>query len=153
MSKEPSIKDMLVPSMGRAFKHIHILGSKRLANTGLTLKQFILLEHVRDKSLPQCDLAIITDRDKGSLTRLIQSLERKKFVKRTVAEHDKRVNLVEATAAGRSVLKAAYPIMMDMFEELTRGIGPQELNAVKAIMTTLMSRAIALTGEVNCNNT
>lgn len=136
---------MLVPNTGRAYKHIGILINCRLRSLDLTLKQFILLKFVRNEPLPQSELAIITERDKGSLTRLIQSMERKGLVRKKGSKSDRRVNVIESTLKGKIACKAAWPIVTKTFEELNKGLSQKDQNTVITVMKTLTANAIELT--------
>lgn len=113
----------------------------RLSKTELTLKQLIVLIHVKEKALPQSDLVLITERDKGSLTRLIQSMERKGLVTRKGSQSDKRINIVESTALGRKAMKTGEKIVLQTFDELRAGISYKEEQQVINIANKLIANA------------
>ncbi len=140
----PSFAGLFIPSMGRATKYVSILMNGRLSKIDLTLKQFVLLVHIKEEGREQSELAIITERDKGSLTRLIQSMERKGFVKRSVSKTDRRVNIVESTALGRGALKKAEKIVLKTFDELRTDISPKEEKLMIKITSKLMENACRL---------
>jgi DNA-binding MarR family transcriptional regulator len=132
--------------MSRTTKCLTVLVEKRLSETDvdLTLKQFILLYKVSEEGRTQSELALITERDKGSLTRLIQSLERKDFVKRASSDSDRRINIVEATACGLKAMKKAKKTVMKVFDELTEELSEKESKAMIKTAKKLMSRSIEL---------
>ena len=140
------LSDHLIPTMSRATKCLTVLVEKRLSATDvdLTLKQFILLHKVSEEGRTQSELALITERNKGSLTRLIHSLERKDFVVRASSESDRRINIIEATATGIKAMKRAQKVVMHVFDELTEGLTEKESKAMIRTARKLMSRSIEL---------
>ncbi|MFT5337018.1 MAG: DNA-binding MarR family transcriptional regulator [Luteibaculaceae bacterium] len=141
-----NLKNTLIPTMSRATKYIGILMAKILerSDVDLTPKQFILLHIVSQKPLAQSELALITERDKGSLTRLIQSVEAKAFITRCVHSSDKRINMVSITNEGRKAMQLALPIVQETFGKLTADITQEEEEVLKRSSNKLISKAIEL---------
>ena len=145
------IPDMLIPTLGKTMKHVDYLIQSKLKEAGLSLtkKQCILMKLISEGPKPQNSLALITDRDKGSLTRLIQSLERKQYVKRIVSKTDKRVNLVQLTKKGNQALEEAKPVLHTVFKSLQKGITRNEKEAVSNVLHRIMDNA-QVNFEYNC---
>ena len=141
-----SLSEHLIPTISRATKCLTVLIEKRLSTSDvdLTLKQFILLHRVSEEGRTQSELALITERDKGSLTRLIQSLERKDFVKRASSISDRRINIVEATPTGLRAMKRAQKVVVKVFDELTEQLSERESKAMIRTAKKLMARSIEL---------
>jgi DNA-binding MarR family transcriptional regulator len=142
----PSIfQDALPPQIGKTTKFISMLVKARFAEAGidLTKEQFILLRFLELGPRPQSSLALITERDKGSLTRLVQSLERKNFIQRRVSTEDSRVNLVEMTPLGKEVSLKTIPVMRSIFELLQADLSPKELEITMQVMGKLCKNAAA----------
>lgn len=145
------IPDMLIPTLGKTMKHVDYLIQSKLNEAGLSLtkKQCILMNLISEGPKPQHSLALITGRDKGSLTRLIQSLERKQYVKRFVSTKDKRVNLVQLTKKGEQALGEASPVLHSVFKSLQKGITKNEQEVVSGILHRIMGNA-QVNFEYNC---
>ena len=107
----------------------------------LTKNQFILLRLIEAEPQPQSALAMITERNKGSLARLIHSMESKGFVKRVQSKIDRRVNLVELTKDGEIVLQKARPIMKSVFDILQKGLDQKERQLAQNVLEKVMSNA------------
>lgn len=139
-------RDLLIPSMKRCSKHLGLVIEKKLAQSKntLTLKQFVLLLKVSEQDRFQSELAIITDRDKGSLTRLIQSLERKNLITRYESTKDKRIKLVRITEMGMVELKNAEKIIRGVFSELTCDMPIEEQQVAIKTINKLMSNAVEM---------
>ncbi|NNC84156.1 MAG: MarR family transcriptional regulator [Flavobacteriales bacterium] len=134
----------LVAFMGKTMKHIDMLMCGRLAESGiaLTVKQVIVLHKLERGCTHQSELAILTGRDKGSLTRLIQSLERKGFVERTASTEDKRVNIVLLTPSGRQMLDRARPILDQTFEAVLDGISEDDRLVTRQVLQQILQNTL-----------
>lgn len=132
--------------MKRCTKHLGLVIEKKLTLSGstLTLKQFILLLKVSEQDRIQSELAIITDRDKGSLTRLIQSLERKNLITRYNSETDKRIKLVRITEMGMAELKKDEKVIRGVLNELTADLSNEEQQVAIKTINKLMSNAVEM---------
>lgn len=127
--------------MGKTMKHVDILLNAKLQEAGfdLTKKQVLLMRFISVGVHAQSELCVITERDKSSLTRLIQSLERKNLVVRTAHEKDKRQQLVSLTEEGHLLLNKAMPIMFSAFEIMEAGINKEELEVTKRVLKQLLA--------------
>jgi len=109
-------------------------------NSSLTLKQFVLLHKVSEQVRCQAELALITNRDKGSLTRLIQSLEKKKLIVRRTSEADARINIVDATPEGLKAMKEARKIVLGTFDSFTIDLDEKEAKALSLSLDKVLAR-------------
>ncbi len=101
----------------------------------MTREQFILLKVLHDNDgVAQKDLAFITERNKGSLARLISTMEKKNFVARIPSETDKRVNCIHLTEHGRSIFKTVVPIVRRCLEISQRGLTAAEIETAVAVL-------------------
>lgn len=119
---------ILMPWIARTAKFMHVYMNQQFKNHDipLTPKQWILLRYlIQDDGRDQKHLALITERDKTSLTRLISSMEKKELVMRKANPLDKRSNKIYITEKGIKAYETAMPIVNDarqLFEEgLDRG--------------------------------
>ena len=106
----------------------------------LSKEQFIVLKHLDEKDgRIQNDLAFITNRSKTALTRLIQTMEKKGYVSRSVSEKDMRVNHVYLTALGREIWEKSYPFFLETIQELQKGISKEDLENTKNVMKQIQN--------------
>lgn len=133
----------IVPKVGKTAKYISAFIRAKLEQQGLGLskEQFIVLHHLEEEDKAQSMLAMITERDKGSLTRLVQSLEKKELVKRKVCPNDSRVNRVSITEKGRAILEQTKPIFKEVFNVLEAGISEEEKAIVDRVLQKLRENA------------
>lgn len=139
----PFVQGAMAPKVGKTAKFIGMMIKTHLAKLGvpITKEQFIVLLCLEEGSKSQSFLAVLTERDKGSLTRLIQSLEKKSYLKRKVSQEDHRVNEVELTTKGNQVLEETKPIMKNLFAVLQNGIEEEEMEIATRVLEKIQTNA------------
>ena len=76
----------------------------RQAGLEITIEQWSILYHLwLEDGLSQQELCNRTFRDKPSITRLIDNLEKQKLVKRIASKEDRRINIVCLTEAAKNL--------------------------------------------------
>ena len=109
-----------------------VLGKK---GVDLTKHQLVVLTLLsRNDGLPQNDLALVTERDKTSLARLIATMERKNLVRREINTKDKRVNNVFITQKGSQKLSDTMPILKYLVSEMQQGIPKKDITRTIEIL-------------------
>jgi DNA-binding MarR family transcriptional regulator len=134
------LNNSLLPRVGKLAKSIDFYLKDRFAEQGvlLTKEQFLLLKILHDEDgRVQKDLAFITDRNKGSLARLINTMESKGFVERKSEDADKRVNRVYLTDEGRLVFQKTKPVLNACVQQLQKGLSEEEIETTLAILERL----------------
>ncbi|MFY0625572.1 MAG: winged helix-turn-helix transcriptional regulator [Reichenbachiella sp.] len=124
------IDSSILPWLGKTMKALDIYISDEFAKYGipLTKAQLILLRRLSiNNGIPQNNLAFITNRDKTSLTRLINTMEKKGYVSRRIDKKDKRINLIYITKEGSDVFEKAFPILAKINGHIEKGIGSDQL--------------------------
>lgn len=147
----PDIEKTILPWVGKTSKMMSICLKEKLRQHGinLTREQWILLKKLNDgDGQAQNDLAIITERNKASLTRLINTMERKNYVARIPDTKDKRINRIFLTKNGKNVLESTYPAMTELMLELQTGISEEEKAVVIRVMKKVMTN---INESINCS--
>jgi DNA-binding MarR family transcriptional regulator len=144
------VSDYLVPKVGKTAKMVsmmvksHFIGN----NIPLTKEQFIVLLCLEEGFKSQSFLAMVTERDKGSLTRLIQSLEKKSYVKRTISAEDSRVNEVELTSKGKVILEETKPVMKKLFSIVQQGITESEMELATQVLEKMQRNVMNIIEKI-----
>jgi DNA-binding MarR family transcriptional regulator len=108
----------------------------------LTFSQWTTLVALHDGRITNSsDLAHNICHDAGSLTRLIDQLEKRGFVTRTRSEKDRRVVTLALTPRGRSVVGALAPRVMNLWNGLLSGFTHQEVDTLISLLTRLVIAA------------
>lgn len=108
----------------------------------LTFSQWTTLVALHDGRITNSsDLAHNICHDAGSLTRLIDQLEKRGFVTRTRSEKDRRVVTLALTPRGRNVVEALAPRVMDFWNGLLSGFTHTEVDTLINLLTRLVFAA------------
>jgi DNA-binding MarR family transcriptional regulator len=110
---------------------------KNFRNAGLdiTIEQWSILYHLwKEDCLSQQELCNRTYRDKPSITRLIDNLEKQKLLKRASHKKDKRINLVCLTDAGRALQDLTLSIANQTMDEALTDVGKEDIEVVKKVL-------------------
>ena len=105
------------------------------ADLSLTIEQWSVLYHLwKEDCLSQQELCNRTYRDKPSITRLIDNLEKQKLLKRASHKNDKRINLVCLTDAGRALQNVTLELANQTMDEALHGVSKEEIEIVKRVL-------------------
>jgi MarR family 2-MHQ and catechol resistance regulon transcriptional repressor len=94
----------------RAANTLRTFATRQLADTGLTLTQFAVLEalyHLGPMSLSDVARKILTTG--GNLTMVVGNLEKQRLVKRRCSKEDARVYILSLTPEGQSLIGDLFP--------------------------------------------
>lgn len=122
-------RNVLAERMDRAVKPL-----------GLTAPQIgivLLLSHKR--ATTPFELSRAMSYDSGSMTRMLDRLEKKGFIARTRSETDRRVVKLELTPAGQDAASRLPALCTAVLDEQLRGFSPDEVGT----LVNLLSRFIA----------
>ena len=109
---------------------------KNFRNAGLeiTIEQWSVLYHLwKEDGLSQQELCNRTFRDKPSITRLIDNLEKQQLVKRVASPTDRRINLVQLTEAAKDLQQITIDLANQTIAEALVGVDKKEIEIVKSV--------------------
>lgn len=109
---------------------------KNFRNAGLeiTIEQWSVLYHLwKEDGLSQQELCNRTYRDKPSITRLIDNLEKQHLVKRVASPTDRRINLVQLTDAAKDLQQITIDLANQTMAEALVGVDKKDIETVKAV--------------------
>ncbi len=127
----------VAPWIGKTAKLMSIFLKDAFAKHAIdmTKEQFILLKVLHEhEGVIQKDLAFITERNKGSLARLINTMEKKNFVARIPDTEDKRINRVHLTAHGQKIFLQTQPIVQVCIKQAQQGLTEEEIKTTIAVL-------------------
>src|SRR5687767_12814677 len=105
------------------------------AGLNLTIEQWSVLYQLwKQDGTSQQDLCKHTFRDKPSITRLVDNLEKLQLVKRVPSESDRRINLVYLTKQGEKLENPTMDLAEETLNEALTGITPENINLCKEIL-------------------
>jgi DNA-binding MarR family transcriptional regulator len=107
----------------RAAQYSADLFAEQLGKTGLTQRQFTLMETVlANEGASQTELVKTTGIDRSTLADLVNRLETQGYVRRERSNTDARVNFVFLTEQGRDTVLKAKPVAMQVDEALVNAL-------------------------------
>lgn len=109
---------------------------KNFRNAGLeiTIEQWSVLYHLwKEDGLSQQELCNRTFRDKPSITRLIDNLEKQDLVKRVASPTDRRINLVQLTETAKDLQQITIDLANQTMTEALTGVDKKDIDTVKAV--------------------
>ena len=107
----------------------------RQAGLEITIEQWSVLYHLwKEDGLSQQELCNRTFRDKPSITRLIDNLEKQKLVKRVSSKEDRRMNLVYLTDSARELQDITIGLANQTMDEALVDVGKDDIEVVKQVL-------------------
>ena len=124
-------------SIERAIKEYRKFSQKNISNKieDLTIDQgMVLLFLDKHSELTQKEIAALIFKDNASMTRMINLMVNKKYLKRSMNKVDRRRFTLELTAKGKDVLETLPPIILSNREKSLEGISPNEIIQLETIL-------------------
>ncbi len=84
------------------------------------------------------ELSTLTVTEQSTMSRTLDTLEARGFVKRKPRASDLRVREVEITAAGREAFDLFWPVMFGRYQEMFRDIGEDEFSGFVATLQKVL---------------
>ncbi|MDD2996899.1 MAG: MarR family transcriptional regulator [Paludibacter sp.] len=93
----------------------------------------------KEDKVTQQKLCELTAKDKPSMTRLIDKLEKSRLVTRVSDPTDRRTNIIHLTSAGVALQAKATEIVMRVANRTLNGISEAELNTSRTVLKKIMA--------------
>ncbi len=124
--------------------YINILNSKikkrffdALQENGINMtpEQYLVMDILWDEqAISQQKIADIIRKDKNSVTKFIDSLEKNKLVTRTVDKNDRRINKIELTEEGVALEEKTTEIAIKFMNDTIKGIDERDLDTFSKVL-------------------
>lgn len=107
----------------------------RAHDIALTPEQWVVLQFLSIKDgISQQELANVTYKDKPSITRLLDNLEKHSLIARLSDKMDKRSNLIHLTKAGEILHQKAKDIVLQTMQVALNNISEEEIRKGEKIL-------------------
>jgi DNA-binding MarR family transcriptional regulator len=110
---------------------------KKLNDAGLklTIEQWSVLYHLwKEDGKSQQELCNATFRDKPSITRLVDNLEKLDLVKRVAAENDRRVNKIFLTKQAQKMQNQTMMLAEETLNEALESVPADRIEVCKEVL-------------------
>ncbi len=101
----------------------------------ITIEQWSVLYHLwKQDGLSQQDLCNQSFRDKPSITRLVDNLEKLQLVKRVPSKEDRRINLIYLTETAIKLQNETMNMAEQTLIESLKGVSKEDIEICKAVL-------------------
>ena len=105
------------------------------SNVEITIEQWSVLYHLwKDDGQSQQQLCDATFRDKPSITRLVDNLEKLKLVKRVASIDDRRINMIYLTKEAEQLQESTMEIANQTLNEALLGVTNGQIEIAKEVL-------------------
>jgi DNA-binding MarR family transcriptional regulator len=106
-----------------------------IASLNITIEQWSVLYHLwKQEGISQQELCNATFRDKPSITRLVDNLEKLNLVKRVASENDRRINLVYLTKQAQKLQEEAMQLAEETLNEALETVPSEKVDVCKEVL-------------------
>ena len=106
----------------------------------ITTEQWSVLACLwKEDKVTQRELCDLTRKDKPSMTRLIDNLERNKIVVRVPHATDRRVNLIHLTQYGASLHRKVTGVVQSVVDKSLEGVSEEEVSFARTLLNRVIS--------------
>lgn len=104
----------------------------KLKGIGLTREQWSVLAILwKEDGCSQQTIADATNRDKPSITRLIDNLVKEGFVSREHHKTDRRTNLIYLTDKGKGIKQSVMEVVNETIDQSTEGLNQEQILIIR----------------------
>jgi DNA-binding MarR family transcriptional regulator len=105
------------------------------AGLNITIEQWSVLYHLwKQEGISQQELCHATYRDKPSITRLVDNLEKLNLVKRVPSENDRRINLIYLTKTAQKLQEETLQLADETLNEALETVPADRIDACKEVL-------------------
>ena len=145
----PSVE--LLVNLAYTYDVIYSHLSRRIESHGLSLGAFnvlMILSRSEDEGCPMHELGELLLVSRANVTGLVDCLARRRLVKRTQDERDRRVRLVRLTKAGEKLLESILPGHYARVREMLKSVSNKDKQLLSKLLLKLRhSTQRALRGQ------
>lgn len=113
---------------------------KKFKEYDMTQDQWMILNRLSGKDgCTQMELAKKTYKDKATITRMLDTLEKMGLVRRESIPDDRRVFLIYVTEEGKRIQESLIPLAREASEEAVKGLSADEVEELKRLLVKVIS--------------
>ena len=104
-------------------------------NVDITIEQWSVLYHLwKQDGISQQELCNATFRDKPSITRLVDNLEKLQLVKRVSSDSDRRMNMIFLTKQAQKLQDQTMDLANETLNEALEGVLPDRIDVCREVL-------------------
>ena len=107
----------------------------------ISFVQYVILMNLRDGlAKTSAELCQSICHDSGALTRIIDQMEKRKFLKRIRSKQDRRIITLKLTKTGKEIAESFLPRVVQLYNSLLSGFTHQEADTLINLLTRLTDK-------------
>ncbi len=141
-NNQHEFENSIMPWLGKTGKMMFVFMADKLKQHGLnmSMEQAIILKILHEEDgQPQNNMALVTNRHKATLTRLLDTMEKNHLVTRIPDPADKRVKRVYLTRHGRQHFESMIPVFSEAAAAIQKGLTETEITTLISILKKVQS--------------
>jgi len=159
MDPAGTITDGVLIAIRKIIQSIAMNSRSLVKRVGLTGPQLMILQEVvHSAEISVGEVAKASSLSQGTVTGIVERLEKRKLVSRRRSDSDRRRVMVQATQAGKTLMQTAPPLMQEAFVERFGALQDWEqamiLSSLQRLVTimdakTIQAAPILAAGPIN----
>lgn len=134
MARFTSTDQSIGAQMTNVSRKITNLFAGRLKPYNITPEQWSVLYQVcRNEGINQKTIAMRSNKDQPTVTRILDVLDNKQFIERKADPSDRRAFLIYATPSAKVLISDTVPLEIQLNEQLVQGITDEQLDLLLQI--------------------
>ena len=149
MIKNDKLKNDI--NLGMLIGQVHRLSTKKFVQNShdsgldISMDQWIVLGPIwENEGLSHKEISEYCLKDKTSVTKIIDTLEKKNLVVRVSDQLDHRVKRVVLSNKGKELFLQAIPIMELTRDQLREGITEQDIESLRSVLTKIYNNLVSI---------
>lgn len=138
--RDRRLQDVFFYSLEAAIKSYRRFAQARIQESGfdITIDQWLVLKTIQESpAASQQEVAAVVFKDFASITRIIQLLESKQYVRRHTHKSDGRRSSLRLTPAGKTLIRDLEPIIRSNRRRALRGMSASEVERTRKLLTAI----------------
>ena len=132
-------------SVGYLLRHSSKLITSKIeslfVSEDISFVQYVILMNLRDGlAKTSAELCQSICHDSGALTRIIDQMEKRKFLKRIRSKQDRRIITLKLTKTGKEIAESFLPRVVQLYNSLLSGFTHQEADTLINLLTRLTDK-------------
>lgn len=139
---QDQLRDTLFYALEKSIKSYRQFAQAKISGAGvdITIDQWLVLKTLQENAdITLQQIAVMVFKDFASITRIMQLLVAKGFVRRSKHPEDGRRSSLTLTTAGEKTIRALQPIIASNRRHALRGIAPAEVAKAHTLLEGIVA--------------
>jgi MarR family transcriptional regulator for hemolysin len=135
------LNDTLLYTLDKCFRTYNQFSQRNVINAGfdITIDQWLILKSLTENNaLTQSDMTKVLFKDAASITRTMDILVKKGYIKREINPRDRRSTLISLTPSGLKTTNAVNEVALANRAAALKGISVEKIAEMKNILHQIM---------------